>query len=356
MVEFPGESTQVAGDAVENELGFPSIRRAPRRKTPEGSLRALVLAQQEVTVGGAYDYWDDLAGERFHFPNTYRHKVQSGLPFVYYRGTRRAGGKSGTPEYFGTGRIGHIWRDTAAGTPSGRRQRWYCSIIDYLPFVTAVPWTIDGHEIETIPRNVFRNAVRDLPFATFRRILTLSGVTGVAVPDAFVSMPALNSVVPVAASKDTSLLAPPSTESRAMTGEVVQGRRSRQAVQIGRRAELVGVKFLKRLTPAPAEVTDIAGRGETPGWDLEYRNAAGDRVLVEVKGTSASRFAAIEITANEWRAAATMRERYVLMLVADSLSRQPVIELIWDPVGKHELGEVSVEPAVLRLERARVDS
>jgi hypothetical protein len=43
--------------------------------------------------------------------------------------------------------------------------------------------------------------------------------------------------------------------------------RSRQAAVMGRHAELVAKKFLEAMVPAFREVVDIAGRGETPGWD-----------------------------------------------------------------------------------------
>jgi hypothetical protein len=43
----------------------------------------LVLAQNEVTVGAEYDFWDDLTGVRYQFPNAYRNLVQPGKRFVY---------------------------------------------------------------------------------------------------------------------------------------------------------------------------------------------------------------------------------------------------------------------------------
>jgi len=65
----------------------------------------LVLVQNERTAGGHFDHWEDVTGERYHFPNQYRNRVVPGRPFVYYRGVRRSG-ERGTPEYFGTGRAG----------------------------------------------------------------------------------------------------------------------------------------------------------------------------------------------------------------------------------------------------------
>ena len=60
----------------------------------------LVLVQNSVTVNEDYD-WKDIEGEQYHFPNQYKNRCKPGTPFVYYRGTRRLGGKRGDPEYFG---------------------------------------------------------------------------------------------------------------------------------------------------------------------------------------------------------------------------------------------------------------
>lgn len=32
----------------------------------------LVLVQNERTAGGHFDHWEDVTGERYHFPNQYR--------------------------------------------------------------------------------------------------------------------------------------------------------------------------------------------------------------------------------------------------------------------------------------------
>ena len=72
---------------------------------------ALVLVENEETVGQRYDFWADDTGVQYQFPNMYRKRVTEGRPFVYYRGVRRAGGKRGAAEYFGTGVIGEVWQE-----------------------------------------------------------------------------------------------------------------------------------------------------------------------------------------------------------------------------------------------------
>lgn len=39
------------------------------------SATALVLVQNERTVGGNFDHWEDVVGERYHFPNQYRNRI-----------------------------------------------------------------------------------------------------------------------------------------------------------------------------------------------------------------------------------------------------------------------------------------
>ncbi len=98
-------------------------------------LSPLVLVENERTAKGRYDHWQDATGERYHFPNQYRNRMIAGRRFVYYRGTRRAAGKSGTPEYFGHGVLGGTHLDPETDTSERKALwRWYCEIDDYVPF------------------------------------------------------------------------------------------------------------------------------------------------------------------------------------------------------------------------------
>jgi hypothetical protein len=56
----------------------------------EEQMIALILIENEVTVGGRYDHWQDVTGKRYQFPNQYRGKVLTGRPFVCYREARAA--------------------------------------------------------------------------------------------------------------------------------------------------------------------------------------------------------------------------------------------------------------------------
>jgi hypothetical protein len=120
---------------------------------------------------------------------------------------------------------------------------------------------------------------------------------------------------------------------------------------VGRRAEVIAKKFLEAMSPAFREVLDIAGRGETPGWDIECIAPDGTRIFVEVKGTTGERFAAIEVTKNEWAAARDKGEQYRLMLVANCLGERPVIQFLDAPHHAWQSGTLAVEPAVFSIRR-----
>jgi len=63
-----------------------SFKEGPGPRPPD----ALVLVENEATVGGEFDFWGDDTGVRYHFPNQYRNLVRPGTPFVYYRGVAKA--------------------------------------------------------------------------------------------------------------------------------------------------------------------------------------------------------------------------------------------------------------------------
>ncbi len=344
-------------DGLERQLATFADRQPRLPVDAIGATRALVLVEQEATIGGDYDHWADITGERYHFPNQYRRMVHSGLPFVYYRGTRRADGGRGTPGYFGTGHIDAVWRDVADGAMMRRNWRWYCGIRDYVPFAQHVPWKIEGQPFERIPRSMFRNGVRKLPMEVYRQIVELGGITAATRGGIVPPMPPSDHlVVPTLAAVGVELLAPMKTRrsERGSTGVTGKPRRSRYAAMVGRQAERVALKYLASMDPQPEEIVDVAGRGETPGWDLEYVAANGTRYFVEVKGTAGARFPEIEVSANEWAAARSKGDRYRLMLVANCLCERPVIQFVDAPHRAWAQGALKVEPAMFSVRR--VDS
>ena len=92
----------------------------------------------------------------------------------------------------------------------------------------------------------------------------------------------------------------------------------------------------------------VAREGLTPGWDIQYQRADGERVAVEVKGTTGPKFPSIEVTAGEWLAAEKEGASYELYLVANVLAA-PLIAKIRDPFQLADSGHIELVPMSWRL-------
>ena len=346
--EFSGGEATV--QRVLEELGFTVVRGRPARTE---DLSALVLVENEVTMGGKYDFWEDDTGVQYQYPNQYKNRIQSGRPFVYYRGVRRSGGKRGQAEYFGTGTIGEVWQDPTVprGVPR-RGWRWFCSIEDYQPFEQPVPAKPGSRPYEKLKSSMgWRTAVREIPWDTFQKILD----TGRATPPGL--LPGFpGDVTPVSEvhiteieESETLLIHRPRTSGKPL---LARGRRNpRRAKEIGDRAEELVYHWLRDNRPGVVRdsVDWLAQRGETPGWDIEYTDQSGARIAVEVKGTTVARFTSIELTANEWKAAGAERDKYMIALVTSAFAQQPGIAMLRDPYGRVESGGLEVEPTGWRI-------
>ncbi|WP_420347215.1 DUF3883 domain-containing protein [Pelagibius sp.] len=317
----------------------------------------LVLVQNERTAIEAHERWKDITGEQYHIPNQYKNRMVRGTPFVYYRGTRRANGRRGTPEYFGCGVIGQVWRDPSVPESEPKRSwAWFCQIENYVPFRTPVPAKIRGEHIEWIPRNFWGVAVRELSEPAYRHILRLAGLSRLA-KSRRVTKAILPPIRDVRTSREVvrpSLLLPQKRSKDAKANSGGPSRRySRNAKLIGDRAEEVVFRHLSdRMEDLNAtEVRWVANEGETPGWDIEYTDANGQTIAVEVKGTNAAAFTSIELTGGEWGAAQRLGKRYRLFLVADCLSTNPQIEEVRNPAALADKGALELTPIRWRVVR-----
>src|SRR5688572_16348134 len=116
----------------------------------------LVLAENEETASG--HEWRDVTGERYHFPNGYKNIISPGVPFVYYKGSRRSGGARTDPQYFGAGAIGDVYADPDTLALKGADRKWLADIVDYKPFPVPVPFrTEDGLYSELLRAEAPRN-------------------------------------------------------------------------------------------------------------------------------------------------------------------------------------------------------
>ena len=296
----------------------------------------VVLTTNEVVLNPEHA-WNDITGVQYHYPNQYKNKIRTGEEFVYYRGVRRKDGTRGEAEYFGRGRIGAIRPDPA--TEGSSRPSWFCDIEDYEPFLTPVPAKPNGMFLETIPQNAWRNGVRSLDNATLAAILAAAGST----PNS------AGAVTPFSLVEVSNLIVPKArTGSR--TGQAGLGyRRSKRAKEIGDWAEQRVLEFLEGLGGC-AEIVHRAAQGETPGWDIDYRDAEGLLHRVEVKGTVAAAFTHIDLTANELRAAQEHGKGYWIYLVAGCLGSQPSIQRVCDPAGLLAGGNWVAKPALYSVE------
>jgi Domain of unknown function (DUF3883) len=308
-----------------------------------GDRTALVLVENEVTVGGKYDFWNDDTGVQYHYPNQYRNRVRPGREFVYYRGVRRTGGRRGTAEYFGSGMIGEVWQDPDQpnDTPAAKR-RWLCSIQDYVPFDRPVPAKDGGKAFEKMPSYLgWRTGVREIPFRTFEEILSAASAASSRHKQ---PAPQVNvaSATWVERTSDLLLKRP---VAGPMPGGAVRVGGGKRSTEIGTWGEELIYLWLEKTLPEEGKrlLDWVARRGETPGWDIEYKHS-GDRVAIEVKATTVSRFTSITVTSNEWDAAKSNGKSYGIALVVKAMSPRPGITILWDPYAAQEAGSLSVEP------------
>ncbi len=335
---------------VLEELGFTVVRGRPERTE---DLSALVLVENEVTMGSEYHFWEDHTGVQYQYPNQFKNRIRSGRPFVYYRGVRRRGSRRGRAEYFGTGTIGQVWRDPTIPRGVPRRSwRWFCSMEDYRPFEQPVPAKPGSRPYEKIESSMgSRTAVREIPWDTFQKILAagmasppglLPGFPGEVTPVSEVHIVEIEE-------SETLLIHRPKTSGKPWSAP---GRRNpKRAQEIGNRAEELVYRWLRDHRPGVVRdsVDWLALRGETPGWDIEYTDQSGSRIAVEVKGTTVSRFTSIELTAKEWKAAGAERDKYLVALVTFVFAQEPCIAMLRDPYGRVESGGLEVQPTGWRI-------
>ncbi len=315
----------------------------------------LVLVQNEVTIGGKYDHWEDNEGVEYHFPNKYINKVREGELFVYYRGARRLNNRRGIPEYFGFGRIGRISPDPQTDFTKARKDlRWYCEILDYIPFSTPVPFKIAGVPFEKISDNSWRDGVRDLSEEVFHAVLEKASIPTIDNEPIVTSrsriIPNVSDVQPLIVTGKEQLLTPTISKSnerqQGQSGGPKSNRYSKYSKLYGDHSEEVVYNVLLR--NRSYKLRWVAQQKEKPGWDIEYYDD-DNLIAVEVKATSGKRFLNVEITAGEWNAAEKKGPHYNLYLVADCLGTYPRIQVINNPYSMYLNKQLSLDPIVYRL-------
>ena len=151
----------------------------------------------------------------------------------------------------------------------------------------------------------------------------------------------------------TDLLCPPASKNATeVAGQATsRHKRSRHARLIGRRSEEIALRWLQNEFPECSGFRWVADESETPGWDIESRDAGGHLNAVEVKGTSGLAFANFELTANELLSSQKRGEHFMICLVANCLGSAPCIQLIRNPARLIEAEELVAMPLVWRVAR-----
>lgn len=330
-----------------SELGF---------ELSEGKSEWLILTENEVNVNPNHN-WKDITGERYHFPNKYKNRLKPGTPFVYYRGSLRAGGKKKTPEYFGRGVIGEVWEDPETFNESAQRKNWFFEVLEYVEFAKPVLFRDgDGTYIETgstsVPGNYFRDGVRSIERLFFDRILSLAEMSAEIEPVEIQP----NDLKEILVENDllTPKLPRKVGENSVRTGSGYIERRSKSAKQIGDLGEKIVLEYLRNEATSLKEADKIvwvAQQGKKPGYDIEDCRNRNAIVGYEVKATTGAMFPHFDLTDNELQTACEMGENYILALVSNVTSEKPRLQFITNPYKLIEDNELMVRPVVHRVER-----
>jgi hypothetical protein len=300
----------------------------------------LVLAHNDVVRNPAHA-WNDVEGVHYHYPSKYRSQIKTGEPFVYYRGVHRVGGKRGPAEYVGAGRIGQIWPDPK--TEGKPRRAWYCGVEDYQRFPVPVAAKIDRVTLENIPRNLWRDGVRLLDPAVYKRIIESGRGNASAVT---ISTPVTQATI----SSSDALIVPNDSIAPVIDSSRLKSfRKSKGAKEVGDWAEAVAVRYIRESILGSTKCVHRASIGETPGWDIDYIDRTGALQRVEVKGTIAAAFTGVEITVSELDAMKTFGPNYWLFLVADCFTGTPKIQAIRDPASMLSADKWSAKPQLFSL-------
>jgi predicted HNH restriction endonuclease len=140
------------------------------------------MSDYAVIVQNDESKWDDIKGELYHYPNTYKGILTPGCLVIYYKGRMTnpvfaANRLSPEAHYFGVGVIG----DSIIDTESSRKDR-YCEILDYQEFEEAVPIKEGNEYLEPIPAskksNYWRFGVREISKDTYAGILARAAKKG----------------------------------------------------------------------------------------------------------------------------------------------------------------------------------
>lgn len=138
------------------------------------------MSSYAVIVQNDESPWNDVKGDLYHYPSSYKNILKPGCKIVYYKGrlldkkfeTERL---SKEAHYFGTGVIGSSIRD-----PDSEKHKYYCEISEYKEFESAVLAKSESGYLEKVPEsrrsNYWRFGVRQISVDCFNQILNMATI------------------------------------------------------------------------------------------------------------------------------------------------------------------------------------
>lgn len=128
-------------------------------------------------------------------------------------------------------------------------------------------------------------------------------------------------------------------------------RRSKQSKIIGDIAELFVVNLLKEGKVPGVIAGNIQHVADQKlGWDIEYINQSNEKILVEVKGSTAPSFSNFEITTNEYSALNHHKDKYHFYLVGSCMANQKKVQIIQDMEQRLRMRTANTTPLTYKVE------
>jgi len=140
------------------------------------------MSKYAVIVQNDESKWDDIKGELYNYPSTYKSILSPGCKVIYYKGSMKNASFSShrlSPDahYFGIGVVGNSIID-----PDSSRKERYCEILGYQEFERAVSIKEQNKYLELVPEskktNYWRFGVREISKASYEKILSKANFKG----------------------------------------------------------------------------------------------------------------------------------------------------------------------------------
>lgn len=133
------------------------------------------MSKFAIIVQNDESKWDDVKGDLYNYPSTYKNILTPGCKAIYYKSKIKnqsflKNRLSPEPHYFGVGTIGESILDS-----DSIKKEYYCEVLGFHEFEEAVPIKINNEYLEQIPEskisNYWRFGVREIDKGTYENIL-----------------------------------------------------------------------------------------------------------------------------------------------------------------------------------------